>query len=134
MASAAHPRKDIAPGDTHGPRRPHRHLVSVGVVTAAEALMLAALSFMLVLNVIPDAFDVKWGCIGHGGFTRTAGDDYANAFAVVGAVGWLAVLGGTALASVTDRRWLAFVIPLAWFSVLTLASLVVTVLMGPQPC
>jgi hypothetical protein len=45
------------------------------------------------------------------------------------------LVGGlTALAFSTSHRWLALVVPLAWFGVLVLTSLLVAVSIGPLPC
>lgn len=112
----------------------HHWLPSVGVVSALEALALGVLAFILVFVVIPDAFSVDWGCVGRGGFSRTAGDTYASFFAVFGTVGWFAALGATTLANATGKSKLALAIPLAWFSVLTLGAVALAASIGPLAC
>jgi hypothetical protein len=114
--------------------RSHRPHLSLGVLSAIVALVLAALSFYLVLVAIPDAFTVTWSCFGPGGSERTAGDTYVSGFVVLGALGWLAALGGTAIANATGSTKLAFAIPVAWFTVLTGLAIVTAWEIGPLPC
>jgi hypothetical protein len=104
-----------------------------GLLATTEFFALALLSGVLVLGKFPGMFDLEWGCFGPTG-ERTAADVYVGAFAVAGALGWLLVGGLTALAFSTSHRWLALVVPLAWFGVLVLTSLVVAVSIGPLPC
>ncbi len=118
-------------GDTR--RRFHRPSMPWGGLAALEFFALALLSGALVLVKFPGMLDVEWGCFGPTG-ERTAADTYVGAFAVGGALGWLLVGGLTALTYSTGHKRLALVVPLAWFGVLVLTSLVVAVSIGPLPC
>jgi hypothetical protein len=111
-------------------RRPHAPL---GVLSALEALALAALSFYLVLVVIPDAYAVEWSCFGQSA-QHTSGDTYVSGFVVLGALGWLATLGATALANATNRPRLALLIPVVWFALLTGLAAISAAMIGPLPC
>jgi hypothetical protein len=89
---------------------------------------------MLVLVVIPNGFDVEWGCFGGSGSLHTRADTYVDAFAVGGALGWLIAAGVTAVVYTAGRRLVALAVPLAWFSVLVLAAVGVAASIGPLPC
>jgi hypothetical protein len=110
------------------------HGPSAGWAGTLEVAFLAPLSAVLVLGVIPALFSIEWECsIGYG-VVRTAGDEYLSAFAVVGAVGWLAVLVGMLFAQIREQRELGLLLPLAWFVVIVLASVVAAATIGPAPC
>jgi hypothetical protein len=108
-------------------------MVPWGLLVGVELVALAIGSLMLVLGIIPSAFDVDWGCTSVTGKTRTAGDTYIAAFAVLGALGWLAAAGTTAVVHATGRR-LALAVPAVWFGVLVLTALAVAAAIGPLPC
>ena len=96
--------------------------------------MLRPLAALLVLWVIPSAFEIEWGCVTGSGVLHQAGDSYAAGFGVAGTFGWLAVGFGAIFASIAEVRWLPVVLPFAWFLALVAGSLVVAASIGPQPC
>jgi hypothetical protein len=88
----------------------------------------------LVLVVIPRGFDIESSCISATGVQRTGGDDYVGGLVLVGTLGWLATFLGMIFANIADRRRLAALLPVLWFSALVAAALAVAVLVGPTPC
>ena len=105
-----------------------------GLLCGLEILVLGPLAALLVLWVIPSAFEIHWGCVTGSGVLRQAGDSYAAGFAVAGTFGWLAVFVAAIFANIAEVRWLPIVLPVAWFLALVAASLVVAASIGPQPC
>jgi hypothetical protein len=97
-------------------------------------LILGPAAAILVLGVIPDAFEIEWACVGRLGVERTSGDTYAAAFGVFGTLGWLAVLAGAIYAEIVGARRLAAVLPVVWFVLLVGAALVTAAAIGPQLC
>ncbi|HLG09547.1 MAG TPA: hypothetical protein VI409_12840 [Gaiellaceae bacterium] len=99
-----------------------------------EILVLAPLAAILVLGVIPAAFEIEWSCVGEHGVRSTGGDSYVDALGVAGTFGWLLVIVGVLFAHISERPRVAALLPLAWFVALVLVALVVAALIGPQPC
>lgn len=122
---------DLSSGRFAALRHPH---MPWGFVTALEVIGLAFVSAGLVLNTIPSAFDVEWGCVSAKGEMHTSADTYIAAFAVGGALGWLAATAATVFAYASGRRVLALVIPAAWFGLLVLLAWAVAAAIGPLPC
>lgn len=120
-------------GIRHGPRL-HRPAMPWGLLAALEVIALALLSGALVLWIIPSAFEVEWACVGVTGADRSAADTYIDAFAVFGALSWLAVAGATVMAFGVGRNLVAVAIPAAWFAVLTLLAVAISASIGPLPC
>jgi hypothetical protein len=87
-----------------------------------------------VLGIIPSAFDVEWACSTSYLFARTAGEDYAAAFAVFGSLGWFAVLVATIFAGIADARRVAAILPAAWFVLLVGVALIVAAAISPAAC
>ena len=119
---------------TREPRSHRSRSVPPGLLCALEILVLGPLAALLVLWVIPSAFEIHWACVGGSGVLRQAGDSYAAGFGVAGTFGWLAVFVASIFASIAEVRWLPVVLPLAWFLALVAGSLVVAASIGPQPC
>jgi len=105
-----------------------------GLLCGLEILVLGPLAALLVLWVIPSAFEIEWACVGAYGVLRQAGDSYVAGFGVAGTFGWLAVFVAAIFANIAEVRWLPIVLPVAWFLALVAASLVVAASIGPQPC
>jgi Na+/H+-dicarboxylate symporter len=103
-------------------------------LSVLEMVVLGPLAALLVLILIPSAFDVEWACIGHVGTVRTPGDEYIATFAVFGTVGWFAVLVSAVFAGIFEARRVAAILPLVWFAVLVGAALVVAASIGPELC
>lgn len=116
------------------PARPLRERISAGVVSAVAIVLLGMLAAPLVLIAVPRAFGIEWACIGETGVQRTAGDTYIEALAVLGTIGWLAVLVGAIYASIAERRRLVVLLPTLWFVSLVSAALVAAAAVGPAPC
>ncbi len=115
--------------------RSHRsQSVPLGLVCALEILVLGSLAALLVLWVIPSAFEIEWACVGVSGVLHQAGDSYVAGFGVAGTFGWLAVFVIAIFANIAEVRWLPVVLPLAWFLTLVAGSLVAAASIGPQPC
>ena len=112
----------------------HRPAMPWGLLTGLEVVALAVISGGLILDVFPSVFDVEWGCGGTSGEMHTAADTYVAAFAVGGALGWLAAAAVTAVLHAAGRRWLALLTPLAWFGVLVLVALAIASSIGPLTC
>lgn len=106
----------------------------MGPLSVLEVLVLGPLAALLVLRVIPSAFGVEWECVGEYGRERVAGDSYLAGFSVAGTLGWIAVIVGVLYAQIGESGRLAVLLPLAWFVVLVLTSLVVAASMGSQLC
>ncbi len=117
----------------HAPRL-HRPAMPWGLLAAVELIVFAVLSGMLVLWIIPSAFEVEWGCVGVNGAARSAADTYIDAFAVFGALSWIAAGAATVMAHAAGRRWLTVAIPAIWFAVLTLLAVAISATIGPLPC
>lgn len=115
-------------------RRLRRPSMPWGLLVGLEVVTLAFLSAMLVLVVIPNSFDVEWGCFGGSGSLHTRADAYVDGFAVAGALGWLVATGVTAVVYAVGRQLVALAVPLVWFGALVLAALGVAALIGPLPC
>ena len=115
-------------------RRLRRPSMPWGLLVGLEVVTLAFLSAMLVLVVIPNRFDVEWGCFGGSGSLHTGADTYVDGFAVGGALGWLVATGVTAVVYAVGRQLVALAVPLVWFGALVLAALGVAALIGPLPC
>jgi hypothetical protein len=113
----------------------HRRLqLSPEWLGALEMLILGPLAAILVLGVIPSAFEVEWACTTSLGTEHTAGEDYIAAFAVFGTIGWFGVLVASIFAGIADARRLAALLPAAWFVLLVGAALVVAATVGPAAC
>jgi membrane-bound ClpP family serine protease len=87
-----------------------------------------------VFGVVPSVFEIEWECVRGYGVVRTVGDSYLTSFAVIGAVGWIAVVAGTIYAHISERPRIALALPLAWFAALVLTSLAVGAAIGPARC
>jgi len=87
-----------------------------------------------VLGVVPSLFEIEWECVRGYGLVHTVGDSYLTGFAVIGAVGWVIVLAGMIYAQISERPRIALALPLAWFTTVVLASLVVGAAIGPARC
>lgn len=124
---------DSAVGQTGGGRF-HWPAMPWGLVVGLEVLVAALGSAMLVLGVIPAAFDVEWGCVTSKGDTHTAADTYVATFAVLGALGWIVAAGATTLLYASGRLWLALATPAAWFGLIVGTSLLTVSAIGPLPC
>lgn len=112
----------------------HPHEFPSGWTSFVEILILAPLAAVVVLGVVPSVFEIEWECVRGYGVVRTVGDSYLTGFAVVGAVGWIAVLAAMIFAHISERPRVAMALPLAWFAALVLASLVVGAAIGPATC
>jgi len=119
---------------TREPRSHRSRSLPLGLLCALEILVLGPLAALLVLWVIPSAFEIEWACVGASGVLHQAGDSYAAGFGVAGTFGWIAVVVGAIFASIAEVRWLPVVLPLAWFLALVAGSLVAAASIGPQPC
>ena len=97
-------------------------------------LVLAPLAAILVLWVIPSAFEIEWNCVGRYGVESAGGDSYGDGLSAAGTFGWLLVIIGVLFAHIGERWWLAALLPLVWFVGLVVAAIVVAALIGPQPC
>lgn len=116
-------------------RRPRRRpQLGPEWLSVLEMLILGPLAAYLVLGAIPDAFDVEWSCVSSGGMERSGGEDYIATFAVLGSLGWFAVLTGSIFAGIADARRLAAILPVAWFVILVGAALVGAATLGPAAC
>jgi hypothetical protein len=115
------------------PRRWLEH-VPFGPLGALAFLLLGLAAAALVLVVIPRGFDIESSCLTATGLQRTGGDDYVGGFVLLGTLGWLATFLGMIFANIADRRRLAALLPLLWFSGLVAAALAVAILLGPTPC
>ena len=116
------------------PRLHRSRSLPSGLLCGLEILVLGPLAALLVLWVIPSAFEIEWACVGAYGVLRQAGDSYVAGFGVAGTFGWLAVFVAAIFANIAEVRWLPIVLPVAWFLALVAASLVVAASIGPQPC
>jgi hypothetical protein len=108
--------------------------LSPGLLGGLELLVLGPAAGVLVLWLIPEAFDIEWACIGSTGISRTAGENYIAAFATIGTAGWLAVIAAIVFAGIAGSRRAAAVLPAVWFAVLVGAALVVAAAIGPAAC
>ena len=54
--------------------------------------------------------------------------------AVVGTAGWLVVCLGVLFAQIAERPRLAAILPVAWFVLLVLGTVVLAATFGPAPC
>jgi hypothetical protein len=116
------------------PRRMQGHELPAGWASFLEIVVLAPLAAVLVLGVVPSAFEIEWECVRGFGVVRTVGDSYLTAFAVVGALGWVAVAVGMIYAHISERPRVALALPLAWFVVLVVSALVAAAAIGPATC
>jgi len=105
-----------------------------GWASFLEILILAPLAAVVVLGVVPSVFEIEWECVRGYGLVHTVGDSYLTGFAVIGAVGWVIVLAGMIYAQISERPRIALALPLAWFTTVVLASLVVGAAIGPARC
>jgi len=105
-----------------------------GWASFLEILILAPLAAVVVLGVVPSLFEIEWECVRGYGLVHTVGDSYLTGFAVIGAVGWVIVLAGMIYAQISERPRIALALPLAWFTTVVLASLVVGAAIGPARC
>ena len=112
-------------------KRPH---VSAPSVSLLEIVVLAPVAAILTLWVIPDAFGIEWSCVGRYGVQATRGDSFGDAVTVGGTVGWLAVLIAVLFANIAERPRLAALLPVVWFVVLVLATLIAAATVGSAPC
>jgi len=115
-------------------REPRWRRFPAGPLSMLEILVLGPLAAFLVLRVIPSTFGIEWECFGEYGRERVVGDSYLAGISVAGTFGWLAVIVGVLYAQIAESRRLTVLLPLAWFLVLVLTSLVVSASMGPQLC
>ena len=129
MEGALRPAREVP--RRHRLRRPD---MPWGLLAGLEVVALAFLSAMLVLIVIPNGFEVEWGCFGQSGSLHTGADTYVAGFAVGGALGWLLTALITAFVYASGRRLVALAVPLVWFGVLVLAAVGVAASIGPLAC
>ena len=115
----------------HGLHRPRFTLDSLALV---EIVALAPLALLLSLWLIPEAFQIQWGCVGGLGAQGMTGDEYSDAVAVFGTLGWILVAVTVLFAEIGERSRLAAILPAAWFTVLIGGALVMAALVGPAPC
>ena len=118
----------------HASHRSRRHELPWGWACVAEIAILAPLAAVVVLGVVPSAFDIEWECVRGYGVVRTVGDSYLTSFAVIGAVGWVGVVAATLYAHISERPRVAAALPLVWFAALVTSSLVAGVAIGPATC
>jgi hypothetical protein len=114
--------------------RSRRHEFPWGWACVVELAILAPLSAVLVLGVVPSTFDIESECVRGYGVVRTVGDSYLASFAVLGAVGWVGVVAATIYAHISERPRLATVVPIAWFAALVASSVVSGLAIGPATC
>jgi hypothetical protein len=114
----------------------HRHSlrVSVGWLSIVEMLVLGSAATLLVVEVIPSAFEIEFDCIGRTGTARTVGDTYLAAFAGLGTLAWLGVLLGIIYAEIAGALRLVAILPLVWFAVVVVGALVTAAAIGPALC
>lgn len=103
-------------------------------VTGFEVLVLAPLAAVLVLWLIPEWFQITWGCVSATGVGHTPGDTYITTFAVFGTLGWLLVAMAALFANVTGANRFAQLLPVAWFAVLVGGAAVSAATIGPAIC
>lgn len=125
--------RSFEPMEARAPEHRSWHL-SAGWLSVVELLVLGPLAAILVLGLIPSAFEIEWACIGPRGIEGTAGDTYAAAFGVVGTLGWFAVLAAAIYAEIVGARRLAVLLPVIWFAVLVSTALIAAAAIGPQLC
>jgi hypothetical protein len=103
-------------------------------VTGIEVLVLAPLAAILVLWLIPEWFQIDWGCVSASGLGHTSGDTYITVFAVFGTLGWLLVAMAALFANVTGSNRLAQLLPVIWFALLVGSAAVTAATVGPAIC
>jgi hypothetical protein len=118
----------------HALQGSHPHEFPSGWASFLEILILAPLAAVVVLGVVPSVFEIEWECVRGYGVVRTVGDSYLTGFAVIGTVGWIAVVAGMIFAHISERPRVALALPAAWFAVLVLASVVAGAAIGPAMC
>jgi hypothetical protein len=117
-----------------GSERRSRRRIAAPALSGLEILVLAPLAALLVLVVVPNGFAVEWDCIGPLGVQATRGDSFGRAVAVAGTVGWLAVLIAMLYAHIAERPRVAVLLPLVWFVVLVVGTVIAAAAVGPAPC
>ena len=103
-------------------------------LSVVEILVLAPVAAILALWVIPGAFEIEWSCVGRYGVQATRGDSFGDAVTVGGTLGWLAVFVAVLFAHIAERPRLAALLPVVWFAVLILTTLIAAATIGPAPC
>ena len=114
--------------------RRHSLRVPVGWLSIVEMLVLGSAATLLVVEVIPSAFQIEFDCIVATGTRRTAGDTYIAAFAGLGTLAWLGVLLGIIYAEIAGALRLVAILPLVWFATVVVAALVTAAAISPALC
>ena len=99
-----------------------------------EIVVLGPLAAFLVVYLIPSLMGLDWNCVGAFGPQRLSGDTYIAGVMVLGTLGWLLVALGVLFAQIAESERLAVLLPVAWFLLLVLSSLVISAAMGPKYC
>ena len=123
---------EYAPSPTH--RKPHIHGLSIYSLALLEIVVLAPIAAVLALWLIPDVFQIQWGCVSSAGVRATRGDDFAHSVAVFGTLGWLLVGVAVLFAHIAERPRLAAILPLASFVALVGGTAIAAAAIGPALC
>jgi hypothetical protein len=108
--------------------------VPAGVVSAFEFLLLGPLAAVLLLGVIPRAFEIESACVGRFGVVGTVGDTYVAAVGALATLGWLGTFLGVLYAGIAENRVLVVLLPALWFGCLVLGALAAAIVIGPALC